>query len=168
MAVTPLCNGCGCVLEVGENWSPSNVKKHYYVCKKCAYIKTKNYSVEHPDHVKTYQADYYITNKAKANRQAKEWRDANPGKMREYSLKWHYGMTIEDYDSMLANQEGVCAICHTIPNKKHLVVDHSHDNNMVRGLLCSNCNTGLGLFKDSIDNLSAAIVYLNRLNNKEN
>lgn len=165
----PVCNTCQVELVVGENWTEGNVKKHYYICKKCIYMKTKNYSAEHPDHVKTYQAEYYITNKAKANKRAKEWRVTNPGKMREYSLKWHYGMTVEDYESMLKNQDNVCAICHTLPSKKHLVVDHAHDTNIVRGLLCSNCNTGLGLFKDSIDNLSSAIMYLNKVNNnKEN
>jgi len=68
-----------------------------------------------------------------------------------------YGLSTEDYNRMFDEQDGKCAIC---KNAFVLVVDHCHETNEVRGLLCSMCNTGLGLFQDSLDNLESAKVYL--------
>lgn len=75
-------------------------------------------------------------------------------------LKWYkrYGIAFEDYQSMVKQQDGACRICATTPSKLHL--DHSHETNLIRGLLCANCNMGLGLFYDSPLILSKAIEYL--------
>ena len=70
-----------------------------------------------------------------------------------------YGLTIEQYDQMLFEQSYVCAICHK-PCSKALAVDHDHKTGAVRGLLCMNCNHGLGKFKDDPNLLMAAIKYL--------
>ncbi|MDQ3714717.1 MAG: endonuclease VII domain-containing protein [Actinomycetota bacterium] len=58
---------------------------------------------------------------------------------------------------MLAKQDGLCAVCQMAPAGH---VDHDHDTGKVRGLLCFNCNGGLGQFKDRIDILAAAVDYL--------
>lgn len=78
-----------------------------------------------------------------------------------------YGITVEQYEEMLHKQDHKCAICGGegfLMNKdRHqmkLVVDHCHETGRVRGLLCHNCNRALGLFKDSVENLSSAINYL--------
>jgi hypothetical protein len=63
---------------------------------------------------------------------------------------------------MFATQGGVCAIC-SAPDeslKKRLCVDHCHTTGAVRGLLCDNCNTALGKFRDNADTLRRAITYL--------
>lgn len=78
---------------------------------------------------------------------------------REQKLKRRYGLTQADYDTMLAEQGGVCWICGT-GGKLH--VDHDHDTGKVRGLLCPDCNVGLGYFKDSPVALRRAAAYLNR------
>ena len=74
-----------------------------------------------------------------------------------------YGLTVKEYDSLRKEQDYKCRIC-SIPEKEapynRLVVDHCHTNGHVRGLLCSQCNTGLGLFKDDTDRLEAAMKYL--------
>lgn len=72
-------------------------------------------------------------------------------------LKKH-GLTEETYMGMLKNQNYSCAICEK-PND-NLRIDHNHKTGYVRGLLCNPCNLGLGQFKDSPDNLNAAIAYL--------
>lgn len=74
------------------------------------------------------------------------------------NLKAAFGITIDQYESMQRQQDGRCAICRkqTTP----LCVDHNHANNNVRGLLCHSCNRGLGLFRDSAENLSRAAEYL--------
>lgn len=87
----------------------------------------------------------------------------HPDTRRKHTLS-QVGLTIEDYDGWLAAQGGVCAICkqpepHT---NKRLSVDHDHRTGKARGLLCSFCNPGLGMFRDSIATLSAAIEYLKR------
>ncbi len=80
---------------------------------------------------------------------------------REYNLKTRFGITQEDYESMLAAIPG-CAICgHApAPGERRLVVDHNHKTGRVRGLLCSECNFGIGKFEDKPELLIAAIEYL--------
>ena len=69
-----------------------------------------------------------------------------------------YGLSREDYADLMESQSGCCAICFEESNA--LCVDHDHDTQAVRGLLCSQCNSGIGLLKDSISNLANAIIYL--------
>lgn len=76
------------------------------------------------------------------------------------SYKKVYGLTPEAWAGMLAGQDGKCAICSAHIEDTALVVDHDHATGAVRGLLCRQCNSGLGYFKDSIPTLGAAIGYL--------
>lgn len=80
------------------------------------------------------------------------------------NLKRNYGITVNEYDEVLSAQGGVCAICGTDSprGKGRFSVDHDHDTGQVRGLLCTCCNTGIGMFEDSVANLASAINYLNR------
>jgi hypothetical protein len=73
-----------------------------------------------------------------------------------------YGITVEDFDSMIKNQNGECAICGGVRVivQGGLCVDHCHKTNKVRGLLCNHCNTALGKFDDNIELLKNAIKYL--------
>jgi hypothetical protein len=85
---------------------------------------------------------------------------------REQALKRMYGITQQDYDVMLAEQNNQCAICKTTePGGRHasnyFVVDHCHNTGKVRKLLCHHCNTALGLVGDNIDTLQKMIQYLN-------
>ena len=93
----------------------------------------------------------------------KLWRQANL----DYEFK-PYGLTATQYESMHAAQSGLCAICQKPETKRHnksgeicrLAVDHDHDSNEVRGLLCAACNIALGYFDDDPDRLAAARDYL--------
>jgi len=68
----------------------------------------------------------------------------DPIKAREYKLKKRYGITIADYERMLKEQGGGCFICGNKPKPgKNLDVDHSHQTNFVRGILCRYCNSKL-------------------------
>ena len=85
----------------------------------------------------------------------------DPQKKREYHLKATYGITLKEYDELLEKQGGCCAICSTdTPQGGRFHVDHNHNNGEVRGLLCSNCNTALGLLQDNQLNLLNAVKYL--------
>lgn len=72
-----------------------------------------------------------------------------------------YGLTITQYEAMLADQSGGCAICGTKPDGKRLAIDHCHTTGKVRGLLCAPCNWGLGYFRDNTNLLHKAVKYLN-------
>jgi hypothetical protein len=117
--------------------------------------------------------------------QRKVWCAANPDRVRQYDrirkkaypdrawrmrLKREYGLSIEEYNTLLNQQNGVCAICHKPETKKtkgvvgRLSVDHIHSNpdgsGPVRGLLCNKCNAVLGLIYDSPDIARQIIEYL--------
>lgn len=69
-----------------------------------------------------------------------------------------YGITRVELNSMLEKQQHLCKICKSELVKPH--VDHDHSTGVVRGVLCSSCNTGLGMFKDNPESLRSAIEYL--------
>jgi len=83
-------------------------------------------------------------------------------KRRARHLKSTYGITLDDYEALLTAQHGACAICGaTEPGGRgRFHIDHCHDKGGVRGLLCANCNQGLGKFKDSPSLLYKAAAYL--------
>jgi hypothetical protein len=74
-------------------------------------------------------------------------------------LKQVYGLSTADYNAMLRQQNGACAICRRT-SAERLCVDHCHKTNRVRGLLCRKCNTGLGCYGDDPERIAAAIAYL--------
>lgn len=77
----------------------------------------------------------------------------------EYNLR-RYGLTLDDFAQLMREQDGKCAVCRLPPGKRNFSVDHDHATGRVRGLLCASCNTGLGLFRDDVGNLLAAIKHL--------
>lgn len=81
-------------------------------------------------------------------------------------LKQNYGLSLSAYEEKLKDQEGKCTICGTTnPVNGHIkrfAVDHCHATGMVRGLLCSKCNKGIGFFGDDTRLLEKAIQYLER------
>lgn len=88
---------------------------------------------------------------------------------RKSCLKTRYGISYDKFKEMSQAQDNRCMICRRLPwesriNLKELCVDHDHETGKVRGLLCSQCNTALGLFSDSKEKLNAAVNYLERHN----
>jgi hypothetical protein len=96
----------------------------------------------------------------------RKWWKANRPAARRLRLKQSYGITIEDYDRMLAEQGGGCAICGGQETRRNqygphsLNVDHDHATGRVRGILCTNCNQGMGLLGDSIERIEKTLEYL--------
>ena len=91
-----------------------------------------------------------------------QWRAAHPGHKRNWDMRTLYGIEPEEYDFLLAVQGGACAICRTSPGSGVLHVDHDHDTEAIRGLLCGKCNKGIGLLGDSVEGVERALKYLDR------
>ena len=77
-------------------------------------------------------------------------------------LRRKYGISTNEYDAMHKAQGGVCAICQLSSSGSRLAVDHCHSSGAVRGLLCFDCNSSLGKFRDDEALLARAIEYLQR------
>ncbi|MGL6095001.1 MAG: endonuclease VII domain-containing protein [Fimbriiglobus sp.] len=87
----------------------------------------------------------------------------NPVSRRVARLKFRYGIKVEDYDRLFAEQGGRCAICRKPPTvdgtpngRGKLFIDHDHDTGEVRGLLCNDCNLTIGHGKTEVNLLRAA------------
>ena len=87
---------------------------------------------------------------------------------RKTKLKQKYNLTLDQYEFMSTIQNHVCAICQKPESAKQkgttrfLSVDHCHATSKIRGLLCFECNIGLGKFKDDTQLLTKAIAYLKK------
>jgi hypothetical protein len=93
------------------------------------------------------------------NARTYESRQRLQGGSREYHLKRRYGIGTKAFAAILAAQQNKCLICDR-PDPEH--VDHSHETGKVRGILCFNCNQGLGNFRDDVRVLVRAANYLMR------
>ena len=89
-------------------------------------------------------------------------RERRWGTTRFYHLKRRYGLTPAAFQRLWEAQGGECAICLTRPADH---VDHDHETGRIRGLLCFNCNGGLGQFGDDSMRLAMAVAYLHRVPN---
>lgn len=74
-------------------------------------------------------------------------------------LKTKYNLTIEEFELLHTNQFGRCAIC---KHKKPLQVDHNHSTSKIRGLLCRDCNVGIGFLKEDVIVLEEALEYIRK------
>lgn len=88
-------------------------------------------------------------------------------KERAANLKRMFGISLNEYDKKLEEQNGVCAICGGLcKSGKRLAVDHDHKTGQIRELLCGNCNGGLGKFQDNPELLEKAAEYIRKHRDK--
>lgn len=153
-------NGWGCIQCERDRDSQKRIKQG-----KAPRVFSKSLTeAEQKGRVKAYSKAAYLKNKDVVNARARKFILEHPELVRGYRLKCLYGITTEVYDALVESQGGVCAICKAPPSEKKnhplLYVDHNHITKEVRGLLCRDCNSALGLFQDSPDVLKNAISYL--------
>ena len=129
-----------------------------------------------------YSPEHYQANKEKFAAKSKAWREKNKDRAKEnrrkhylenkeksleystwYSIKRKYSLSKEEYLNILTSQRGVCAICEQTCSRA-LAVDHCHTTGKVRGLLCNNCNRGIGHLKENVSFLERAVQYLKENN----
>ena len=151
----PTCEATKPRGEFGLNRTRSDGLSHS--CKVCTRERSKRWRESDPDHARKNQS-----------RLADLYRD-EPRRYLNYRYQGRYGISLDDYERMLSEQGGACAICRTAPNGVRLAVDHDHSccptksrscGRCVRGLLCGTCNRGLGYFRDDPKLIAAALKYL--------
>jgi len=148
-------------------------RRYYLANKESINRKAKIYRDTHKDKVVARHKKYCKNNREKINAYQRKYFTKNKEKVRKQirnaNLQREFGITNEIYDELFVQQGGVCAICGSPETSKiygkikHLAVDHCHKTNMVRKLLCQNCNLALGYVKDDIVILTKMIVYLKGL-----
>lgn len=117
-----------------------------------------------PDKDKEYHDNYREANRQKAKEYAKRYNHSDKARNNAYIR--NYGITLDTYNAMLKEQNGVCKICLQPESMKRgdevkrLCVDHDHITGKVRGLLCQRCNTTLGRYEDNPELMKNLILYL--------
>ncbi len=144
------CTTCEKVLDESEFYN----YKHEHKCKTCMSQARK--------------LKYENDAEKKHLKQVQTYRSENKEKVKYTKLKQTYGITKDDYQSKLTEQDNCCAICKKPESNKWrgkvvaLAVDHCHETEAVRGLLCMNCNRALGLLKENVDSMTAMIDYVKK------
>ena len=110
-----------------------------------------------------YMREYRGREYAKEKRKKYQNDPKNKLRQRDRQLRRNFGISLEDFNQMVEEQENACAICGKISDKT-LHIDHSHATGRVRALLCTQCNSGLGFFFEDTDTLLKAIEYLKKYN----
>jgi Autographiviridae endonuclease VII len=114
-----------------------------------------------------YDKQHYEKHKEYYNAYSKKWNKENTLKRKSTKLKYLYGITLSDYEKMLFEQGGGCAICgDNPPEGKYLHVDHDHQTNKVRSLLCGRCNKVLGSVGENTELLLRMAGYIRLHQNK--
>lgn len=164
------CSKCGNTKPIDE-FGFSRPKVRRADCKKCQNLYNKEYLMTHPvvaakikKNVQSYRKVYNQVNKAKRGNYLRHWAESNTTAVKARKLKYKYGISLDDYDYMMEKQGFCCMLCdkefqlHKGRYSAH--VDHDHKTGKIRGLLCFQCNIGLGSFKDDQAILSRAIRYI--------
>lgn len=150
------CTVCGILKEDDEFYWHKATNNYCSECKCCTRERSKKYRIEHPDKIRQMRQNY--------KERRKEIRYNTD---RKTYLKHKYRINEEQYELMYNSRKGCCDICGKHVDYKKLCIDHNHTSNALRGLLCKDCNLGLGLFKDSIVYLQNAVKYLERYDTNE-
>jgi hypothetical protein len=149
--------------------NPSRIKQ----CAKCKkWLPHSNFAVDS----KERDGLFYQCRTCKAQRRKQTY---DPHKVRIRRLRNDYGITLKDYDQMLAEQGGVCAVCHRPETHtrnhmdvktneiRRLSVDHDHNTGDARALLCSSCNVALGRMDEDPERIRSLADYADWCRNRE-
>jgi hypothetical protein len=129
----------------------------------------KDYYLNHKEEARIYNQSYRLIHKDELKEKSKIYRGANKDKIKEINKKTklnsRYDISIDEYNNILLKQQNKCYICKL--ELKKPCVDHDHNTEKVRGIICYKCNTGLGRFNDNINSIINAIEYLEQDNNSD-
>ncbi len=128
--------------------------------------------IKDPLKKKAYQATYYALNRERLQAQIAAHKKAHPEKVRARTAAYlprsrvlererKYGISAAAQEALLAKQK-ICEICGSPGSKYGLCLDHDHSTGALRGVLCTQCNTAIGMMKDSPVRLRKAAAYLDK------
>lgn len=123
------------------------------VCKSCMKSSSKN---------------WYKKNAKRRNKQTQSYYEKNKDRQKDLYLQRKFGITLDQYNEMLVAQNGVCKLCNrperakqkSTGKVKSLAVDHCHDSNRVRGLLCYHCNHIIACLGDNEESAEKLLMYM--------
>lgn len=141
-AKTRICFNCGVRKKIDKFAKQAECTDgRAGICHKCRAAQSKKYRREHPVYERKRQKYNSI-----------------------YAGCKRAGISTKQYFEMFRAQNGKCAICGVshLELDRLLSIDHDHNVEIIRGLLCNNCNAGLGLFRDNPNMLASAIKYLEK------
>ena len=152
------CTQCNEIKSLSEFYK----KKDSFTsrCKKCSNIASKAWQIAHPIQFKAGVKKWKDNNPDKVRAMRETWLAANIDRNKARQREYKYGITQTEFNKMMGEQNGLCKICGMINDGKALTIDHCHKTNRIRGLLCSQCNRGLGIFKDNAILLLIASHYV--------
>lgn len=157
---TKTCTRCGEV-KPSPAFSISDKGRRRAICKSCRAFLARKRRAENPEWALEIGRRY----------RAKHSKEHFYNRARRTHLSVTYGISIDEYESMLKAQNGLCAICRkpevTVDRRRpgevrKLAVDHCHTTGKIRGLLCAKCNAAIGHFKESIESIRSALAYLEK------
>ena len=152
------CKRCGDTLKFVSGWN----------CVACTTQRTKDRDPEvFKRYIKSDKGQEWLkefrnskTNRDIQNRYHRKRYTYNPEWYQSKNLEQLYGITLDEYNVMLEEQGGVCYICKHEPGERRLAVDHNHETGNNRKLLCSKCNTALGLVNEDVNIMKQMINYI--------
>lgn len=121
--------------------------------------------LENRDRILANRREYKAGNLTEIRRKQREYHKKNKDKQTYINKRRNvryiakFGITLDDYNRMLIQQNGLCAICLNPPKRFNLAVDHDHKTGLVRGLLCYRCNYGLGWLGDNWEKIQRVYKY---------
>lgn len=149
------CSKCG-IVKSADRFSGTKSKSY---CKDC---------------VNVYGRAHYRRNAEKSKAKATKWKEEHRDRAKyirwRCQLKLLYGITIEKYEEMLKDQNGLCYICNKQETRKgrlNLSVDHNHTTKQIRKLVCSKCNVGIGMFNEDPLLLRKTADYIESFDNQK-
>ena len=149
--VEKACNACGKLFPIGNYSLRPNGRgghKRRSRCKSCEASSVQQYRKDNKELVAVAKRKYA---------------GANPDKVRRWGFRTSWkqkGFNPDDAERFIAERNNKCEICGCKPTAKALCLDHCHATKKFRGVLCSNCNAGIGMFKDNTELMVRAIDYI--------
>lgn len=155
-------------VDVAPPWREWN-KDYYARNREQEKERAKKWQRGNPERKRENDRRWRAANRAKLDEKDRAWREANPERYKAIRQRSAFrarlkkrGITLEEYEALLDQQEGRCGICRTdkAGAKKDWCIDHDHASGRVRGLLCHHCNVALGSVRDNPEILRRMIRYL--------
>jgi len=133
-------------------------KKEYYLKTKAhQIIKSREWAKKNPDSRRESSKKYEIRHPGSSLDRGRKYRAKYKHDLPAKLACWKYKITRDEYDRLLGSG---CMVCGASRTKRNLHIDHDHATKIVRGVLCQQCNMGLGCFKDNAETMKLAITYL--------